>query len=122
VNIAGPDHVVVDLRLPSAPEAVDQSRAALAKVRGLRPAVEDRLGLLVTEVVGEAVRNTDGDGDAGGLTLRVTVDDVVRVDVRDAGVGFDPAAGSGGFGFKLLDHLADRWGAEPGSLWFELKK
>jgi hypothetical protein len=120
VNIAGPDHVVVDLRLPSAPEAVDQSRAALAKVRGLRPAVEDRLGLLVTEVVGEAVRNTDGHGD--GLTLKVTVNEVVRVDVRDAGTGFDPAAGSGGFGFKLLDHLADRWGAEPGSLWFELQK
>jgi signal transduction histidine kinase len=120
VPTTNPDHVVVDLRLPSAPEAVDQSRAALAKVRGLRPAVEDRLALLVTEVVGEAVRNAVTADD--GLTLRVVVNHVVRVDVRDAGAGFDPGAAGGGFGFKLLDHLADRWGAEPGSLWFELQK
>jgi hypothetical protein len=118
--------VVVDLTLPWAPEAVDESRAALAKLRGLRAAVEDRLALLVTEVVGEAVRDADASGD--GLTLKVTVNHVVHVEVRDAGAsahgggGFDPVAASGGFGFKLLDHLADRWGAEPGCVWFELEK
>jgi hypothetical protein len=115
-----PDHVVVDLRLPRAPEAVDQAREALAKVRGLRPAVEDRLALLVTEVVGEAVRNANANGN--GLTLKVALDDIVRVDVAAEGSGFDPVAASGGFGFKLLDHLADRWGAEPSRIWFELKK
>jgi hypothetical protein len=114
------DPVVVDLTLPWAPEAVDQSREALAKVRGLRSAVEDRLALLVTEVVGEAVRGAGGSDQ--GLTLKVTVNDVVHVEVRDAGAGFDPVAASGGFGFKLLDHLADRWGAEPGCVWFELEK
>jgi hypothetical protein len=113
------DEVVVDLRLPWAPEAVDESRAALAKVRGLRGAVEDRLALLVTEVVGEAVRSADGKPD--GLVLKVTVDGHVRVEVRDAAGGLDPAA-RGGFGFKLLDHLADRWGAEPGVVWFELER
>jgi hypothetical protein len=115
------DPVVVDLTLSWAPEAVDQSRAALAKVRGLRPAVEDRLALLVTEVVGEAVRGGAGGSD-DGLTLKVTVNAAVHVEVCDAGGGFDPVAASGGFGFKLLDHLADRWGAEPGCVWFELEK
>jgi hypothetical protein len=111
---------VVDLRLPWAPEAVDESRAALAKVRGLPGAVEDRLALLVTEVVGEAVRSSDGKPD--GLLLKVVIDGRVRVEVRDAGSGFDPVAASGGFGFKLLDHVADRWGAEPGVVWFELER
>jgi hypothetical protein len=115
------DPLVVDLALPWAPEAVDESRAALAKMRGLRPAVEDRLALLVTEVVGEAVRGAGGDGD-NGLTLTVSINSVVHVEVRDAGAGFNPVAASGGFGFKLLDHLADRWGAEPGCVWFDLEK
>lgn len=112
--------VVIDVRLPWAPEAVDESRAALAKVRGLRAAVEDRLALLVTEVVGEAVRHADGK--PNGLMLKVTLDGSVHVEVRDSGSGFDPVAASGGFGFKLLDHLADRWGAEPGIIWFELER
>jgi hypothetical protein len=111
---------VVDLRLPWAPEAVDESRAALAKVRGLRGAVEDRLALLVTEVVGEAVRSPDGKPE--GLGLKVTIDGRVRVEVRYGGSALDPVAASGGFGFKLLDHLADRWGAEPGVVWFELER
>jgi hypothetical protein len=115
-----PDHMVVDLWLPRAPEAVDQAREALSKLRGLRPAVEDRLALLVTEVVGEAVRNANGGGD--GLMLKVLLDDIVRVDVAAEGAGFDPVAARAGFGFKLLDHLADSWGAEPSLVWFELKK
>ena len=111
---------MVDVRLPWAPEAVDQARAALVEVRGLRAAVEDRLGLLVSEVVAEAVRNAGGERD--GLTLRVAVEDRVRVEMSDTTGLLDPLAAAGGFGFRLLDQLADSWGAEPGLVWFELAR
>jgi hypothetical protein len=114
-----PREAVVDIRLPWAPEAVDQARAALAEVRGLRSAVEDRLGLLVSEVVAEAVRAREGQPD--GLELRVIVDGVVRVELSDGEGRLDPlAAGGTGFGLRLLDHLAESWGAEPRLVWFEL--
>jgi hypothetical protein len=117
VDDSVPGEVVVDVRLPRAPEAVDQARAALAEVRGLRAAVEDRLGLLVSEVVGGAVR--DSDGRADGLELKVVVDGVVRVELSDDAGQLDPLGA--GFGFRLLDHLADSWGAEARLVWFELE-
>ena len=111
---------VVDVRLPWAPEAVDKARAALAEVRGLRSAVEDRLGLLVSEVVGEAVR--DSAGEANGLLLRVLLNGIVRVELSDAGGRLDPVGSNAGFGLRLLDHLADSWGAEARLVWFELAR
>jgi hypothetical protein len=115
-----PGEAVVDVRLPWAPEAVDQARAALAEVRGLRSAVEDRLGLLVSEVVAEAVRESDGQ--ANGLELRVIVDGLVRVELSDDGGRLDPVSAGAGFGVRLLDQLAESWGAEPRLVWFELTR
>jgi len=54
--------------------------------------------------------------------------DTVRVEVRDSGYGLpvlDHDAGlDGGFGLRLVDRLADRWGVDqflPGKIvWFEL--
>jgi hypothetical protein len=117
VDGSDPGVAVVDIRLPWAPEAVDQARAALAEVRGLRSAVEDRLGLLVSEVVGEAVRHAAGG--ANGLALRVMVNGTVRVELIDNGGRLDP---NSGFGLRLLDHLADSWGAESSLVWFELTR
>ena len=49
-----------------------------------------------------------------------------RVEVLDAGAGFDPAAVAGkGLGLRLVDKLASRWGVETarGTLvWFEVDR
>jgi two-component sensor histidine kinase len=84
---------------------------------------DPRLSILVTELVTNAVRH-------GGGSVRVRVeyeDGVVRGEVSDGGGGFDRAAelaiegtADGGFGLKIVDRMADRWGTEPGIVWFEL--
>ena len=54
----------------------------------------------------------------------------MRVEVTDAGPGFDPAhrpepSEAGGWGLRLVDAMADRWGVEVTPLvrvWFELDR
>lgn len=53
---------------------------------------------------------------------------MLHVDVVDPGPGFDPghlptSRRNGGWGLRLLDRLADRWGVERNDVtrvWFEL--
>jgi hypothetical protein len=54
-------------------------------------------------------------------------DDFARVEVYDGGTGFDPGVRehSPGFGLRLIDKLASRWGAESGGgghVWFEVDR
>jgi two-component sensor histidine kinase len=110
----------VELDLPCEPGAAAIARAMLAPIER---ETDPRLSVLVTELVTNAVRH-------GGGRVRVTVrheDGVVRTEVRDGGDGFDRMAelgiegtADGGFGLKIVDRMADRWGAEPGVVWFEL--
>ena len=97
------------------------ARAMLAPIER---ETDSRLSVLVTELVTNAVRH-------GGGSVRLSVqhaDGVVRAEVRDGGAGFDRSAklaiegnADGGFGLKIVDRMADRWGAEPGLVWFELE-
>lgn len=85
--------------------------------------------LLVSEVVTNAVLHSKASTDST-IALSITVgDEVVRVTVTDAGVGFtpkprDPAShGGGGYGLYLVEKSASRWGVsalEGTCVWFEV--
>ena len=88
--------------------------------------------LLVSELVTNVVRHTDGGRSIAASDMRVRMyADRVRVEVRDDGPGFRPAErgedqdpGSG-WGLFLVDELADEWGIESGvqnCVWFELAR
>jgi signal transduction histidine kinase len=82
--------------------------------------------LLSTEVVGNAVRHARLDPDQRIVFFARVQPDFARVEVADPGRGFDPDKAPGdGFGLKLLNKLAGRWGVdcERGcKVWFEVDR
>jgi anti-sigma regulatory factor (Ser/Thr protein kinase) len=118
------------LRLAPAPDSVPAARYSLD---GLAARLDEHqledLRLLVSEVVSNSVRHGDG---AGPIDLRITIErSGVRVEVEDPGPGFRPTAETGpverneGWGLRLVERLADRWGVvTSGStlVWFELDR
>jgi anti-sigma regulatory factor (Ser/Thr protein kinase) len=124
-----------DLRL----EVEGDSKAVSASrrtIQGLDEYVGDRctekLRLLVSEVVTNAVIH-GGVSAAAGLELKMMVSpSVIRVEVTDRGEGFVTHGGPpgssrevGGWGLMLVHELADRWGTsrDHGSIvWFELDR
>jgi len=90
--------------------------------------VADDVRLLVSELVTNSVRHA---GLAENEPIQVVIDlreDLVRVEVCDAGPGFDPRRPQGrdnasGWGLRFLAHLASRWGVtdKRGTcVWFEI--
>lgn len=85
--------------------------------------------LLVSELVTNAVRHSEGPTNASiGLSISVR-QNTVRVTVTDAGNGFtprprDPASrAGGGYGLYLLEKSASRWGVsalDGTCVWFEV--
>jgi anti-sigma regulatory factor (Ser/Thr protein kinase) len=120
----------VELNLDSGPEAAVTARSTLAGLRGdLDPPLLESLGLLVTELITNAVRHTG----APRVDVLVRVSQpAVRVEVADRGPGFvaEPRprrrSSEGGWGLFLVERLADRWGvAREGRgtrVWFELRR
>lgn len=120
-----------ELSLRGGPAAPAAARAAVDALNDvLSGSAHDDLRLLVSEIVGNAVRHA-------GMTRRTAVELVLavepgrfaRIEITDKGPGFEPHVehgreGGGGWGLFLLDQLADRWGVEGsrrGSrVWFEL--
>ena len=129
-----PDDAVLNVRLPGRPEAASAARRALAALNGdLHLISASRLAdaqLLLTELVSNAVRAGDGEP----VRLRVLASDTtLRVEVANSGAAFDPArvAGpsherAGGWGLRIVDVLAHRWGVEPDEdgvrVWFEVDR
>jgi two-component sensor histidine kinase len=115
----------LQLELPRSAHAPALARAALAQIDVQTEDVGDRLALLTTELVSNAVRHG-----RGAIRLTATFDvALIRVAVEDDGGGFLVEAAlaveggaAGGFGLKIVDRLADRWGADGtrGHVWFEL--
>ena len=113
--------------LPSDTEAPAQARAALAPLAQhmSRDAFDD-LNLMVTELVANSVVH----GPARGISVAISLDaGLVRGEIRDRGDGVVAireavADDDGGFGLRLVDRLADRWGVHPGSthVWFEMSR
>ncbi len=114
----------VRLALSPAPEAPARARRALADA-GLDGDIDPTVTLLVSEVVSNAVRHA-GLGPQQRIVLLARLErDFAHVEVYDAGGGFDPEVRhrAEGFGLRLLDKLATRWGSERGdgcAVWFEV--
>ncbi|MER7763302.1 ATP-binding protein [Streptomyces sp. NPDC097619] len=117
--------------LPSCPESARTARrltqAVLVREWGLSGQVVEYAVLLVSELVGNAVRHTGAR--SFGLRLRRRRD-WIRVDLRDPSRGLPcllPVAelDVSGRGLMLVDKLSDRWGAdlEPRgkTTWFEMR-
>ena len=119
----------IDIRLR--PDA-DSPAHARRSLEALRPSLDDFLVddavLLVSEIVSNCVRHAGLDT-SDDIQVRVRgSNSMLHVDVIDPGPGFDPARipaprPHGGWGLRLLDHLATRWGVERNHVtrvWFEL--
>jgi anti-sigma regulatory factor (Ser/Thr protein kinase) len=107
------------------------ARASLRSVSdGLPEPTAFELALLTSEVVSNALQHAPGDP-AEEISLRVSRDGIVRVEVDDCGGPFDPPeprepwdVSPNGWGLFLLDSVADAWGVDRNPtgkvVWFEL--
>jgi anti-sigma regulatory factor (Ser/Thr protein kinase) len=122
----------IDLSLPRTAEAPMLARAATRKLCERLPLSDSRcqiLLVLVSEVVTNAVKYSDGARDAG-IAFRAAEmgDGAVRIDVYDGGTGFqpqprDPSAADRGWGLYLVDRESQSWGVDASAgtrVWFEL--
>ena len=97
------------------PESVGQARRALA-VLAIPDQVRKTLALVVSELVTNAIRHA-----GTPITLVVTDgEDELRVEVGDAGPGFDwpltePRPETGGLGLTVVDALSKEWGIDRDS-------
>jgi anti-sigma regulatory factor (Ser/Thr protein kinase) len=115
---------------PSTASAVASARHALDAVYAdLGDLVHRTTVLLVSELVSNSVKHSRATNGAIELSAWITPD-VVRVEVRDDGQGFDPPPfpdddAESGRGLQLVQALADRWGRPRGprtSVWFEIDR
>ena len=118
------------LTLPAIPGSIAVARSALAPLRDdVGDPVFRDLRLLVSEVVTNAVRHADHQGQFTLVVVPVT--GALRVEVHDGGEGFAPDPvptpvqdRSAGWGLYLVDKLTRSWGAErapDAHVWFELE-
>jgi anti-sigma regulatory factor (Ser/Thr protein kinase) len=109
--------------LPRAPESVRAARQLVAvHVTGLSETQLADACLMVSELVANALIHGQG-----AITLRITTGrDRLTIEVADEGdgdVAIAPVPGaSGGWGLRVVDELADGWGAREGStrVWFSV--
>lgn len=119
----------IDLRLRPDVNSPAEARRSLEALRpSLNDVLVDDAVLLVSEIVSNSVRHASlKKSDVIQLRVRGS-DSMLRVVVIDPGPGFDPegvgpSEREGGWGLRLLDRLATRWGVdrnEVTKVWFEL--
>jgi len=119
------------LRLPAESIAPALARAGIRPVTdGLSERAAADIALLTSEIVANAVQHASETA-ADEVIVRIGGDDMIRVEVLDCGVLFDPPtprrpwdARPNGWGLYLVDSVARAWGVEsegPGKkVWFEL--
>ena len=116
-----------DVRAPAIARSAVSERLLAAGIDG---PFEQTVVLLVSEVVSNAVRHSEGPADATiSLEAKITGQSV-RVAVTDAGEGFtprprDPDRLGEGYGLYLVDKAARRWGVEGEgctTVWFEIDR
>ena len=124
--IASPRNDVV-AAFPVTVHAPSAARRLLIS-EGLDPDLDHTVCLLVSEVVSNAIRHSGlEETDRLVLAARLTPD-FARVEVRDGGRGFDPEIRhhASGFGLRMLDMLAARWGVDCNDqgcrVWFEVDR
>lgn len=126
-----PREAHIHLRLPVDAESVGAAHHSVFSIASaLDPATLDDVRLLISELVTNAVRHARLAPD-DWIDLEVDMgSNRIRVEVRDPGPGFDPAAlpaskrpEEPGWGLLLLRQVAARWGVERDTVtcvWFEL--
>ena len=120
--------------LSGGPSAAHAARSAVVSFAAalsdaLPEATVDDLKLLVSELVTNSIRH-GGITERGLVSLRIrSLSGVVRVEVENAGLGFEPHAPeaaldrTSGYGLVLVERLSRRWGVEGSDsvrVWFEL--
>ena len=120
-------HNDVVVALPAKPTAAGAARRLLVR-EGLDPDLDHTACLLVSEVVTNAIKHAGmSEHDRIVLAARMT-DDWARIEVRDSGAGFEPDIRHGvpGYGLRMLDALASRWGVDRSDggtrVWFEIDR
>ena len=118
---------------PGEAASVRQARDFVRAILGVGwPGLDDVL-LMVSEIASNAVRHT-ASGDGSWFDLTVTASEyAARVEIADRGSSSEPripdqsseaGALTGGRGLRIVDALADRWGARGDELgrvvWFEV--
>jgi anti-sigma regulatory factor (Ser/Thr protein kinase) len=114
----------LSLTLPPVPESATRARRALAD-HGLEEELEHTITLLITEIVTNSIRHAGGQADIHVAAMLEP--GYARVEVLDAGPGFDPEVrhDTEGYGLRMVDKLSTRWGVEraQGTLvWFEVDR
>lgn len=123
---------LIDLTFAASPAAASEARKSLNAIadKVSRDKFED-IRLLVSELVTNGVRHA-GFATADGVGFRVRMGDkCLRVEVVDAGKGFEKTVTPStpdqvsGWGLQIVEKLSDRWGVEPlpesgSSVWFEI--
>ena len=121
----------MSFELAGGPYAVTAARLALAEIdEVLEEGQAFDVRLLVSELVTNSVQHAKvGPDDSIGLKLSIA--DVIRVEIADHGPGFEPPADASeverdrGWGLFFVSQLASRWGVErgdPGCVWFEIDR
>ena len=121
----------ISLKLDSGPEAAAAARAALRVLEPkLEPEPMNDVRLLVSELVTNSIRHSEGPNSGSPVMLEVALStDKLRVEVTDRGTGFEPhprepgQSKASGWGLYLVDKLADRWGVIRNHItrvWFEI--
>ena len=109
--------------LPRSPESVSAARRLVnGHTTSLGAQQRDDAALMVSELVTNALAHG-----LGAISLRIDFEaGAVRVEVADDGnvalaPSPDPGA-HGGWGLRIVEHLADDWGVREGStkVWFRL--
>ncbi|HEX8206599.1 MAG TPA: ATP-binding protein [Solirubrobacteraceae bacterium] len=125
VSTTTTNDVVVALR--PEPTAIGAARRLLVR-EGLDADLQHTVCLLASEIVTNSVRHARlKESDRILLAARLHPD-LVRVEIRDPGPGFDPEVrhDAAGYGLRMLDMLASRWSVdrtEDGCrVWFEIDR
>jgi anti-sigma regulatory factor (Ser/Thr protein kinase) len=119
----------MSFELAGGPYAVTAARLALSDLdTHLDASIAFDVRLLVSELVTNSVKHARvGEDDSIMLGVRIH-DDVVRIEVRDSGPGFEPPSAAPpddadeGWGLFLVEQLADEWGVERQrqAVWFQI--
>jgi anti-sigma regulatory factor (Ser/Thr protein kinase) len=119
---------MLELRLPPRMTAPATARSELTELP-LGKSEREAVVLLASELVTNCVRHA-GLGSRQTICLRAHVtDQAIRVEVIDSGtsvgIAMRPPDATGGWGLRLVDRIADRWGVigDVGAhVWFEFDR
>ena len=119
----------MSFELAGGPYAVTAARLALSDIDSrVDASIAFDVRLLVSELVTNSVKHERVSED-DSILLGVNIhEDVVRIEVRDSGPGFEPPASAPpddadeGWGLFLVEQLADEWGVDRDrqAVWFQI--